>query len=68
MTARSGTAKFAKAVVENAFNEGIIRKDVSLKELMSMIPDDGDMELRGGVLAWSGWALVYPSMTKAEEK
>lgn len=63
MAPKIGTASFAKAVVETAVRETIIRKDVTMRELLSLIPEDSDLEkAAGGVLAWSGWVFVYPAI------
>lgn len=59
--------KFAKSLVQAAFAKGIINKDVTAEELLSVIPDDGDLTVSGGVLAWSGWAFIYPNSDDGDE-
>lgn len=60
MASKEGSAEFAKSIVEAAMKEGIIKPTVTAKELLSIIPKDGGISPFGGVLAWSGYCLVYP--------
>jgi hypothetical protein len=62
-----GSAKFAKSIVESAMKEGILKPTVTAKDLLDLIPSDGDLSIAGGVLAWSGYCLVYPSVTPEEK-
>ena len=57
----AGSAQFAKSIVEAAMKEGIIKPTVTAKDLIDLIPADGDITVAGGVVAWSGYLLVYPS-------
>ena len=59
-----GSSSFAKSFVDAAMKEGILKSDVTVKDLLKVIPSTGDVTVAGGVLAWSGYALVYPSIAK----
>jgi hypothetical protein len=62
MASKEGSAAFAKSIIEAAMNEGIVKPTVTAKELLSIIPKDSGIAPAGGVLAWSGYCLVYPGL------
>lgn len=58
--AEKGTVEFAKSLAKAAFQKGVLKEDLTVQELLKTIPDDADVGTQGGVLAWSGYLLVYP--------
>jgi hypothetical protein len=59
----AGSITFAKSLIQAAIKEGIIKPKVTVEELLSIIPADSEIAPAGGVVAWSGYFVVYPKMT-----
>lgn len=57
---KHGSVDFAKGILETALKADILKQDVTVRELLNIIPSSGEVNVAGGVLAWSGYALVYP--------
>lgn len=59
---RPRSLAFAKGFLETAMKTDLIKSNITVRELISIIPSSGDVNVAGGVLAWSGYVLVYPSV------